>query len=375
MAKTPIKAKRRTSRRWRQFRLLLLVVMAAGIFYYWKPWMPFIQMRLPAAVMPAPAQALPSEKDAVTARKGTVYTVNGLALKALKTDGSVLWERKLSKPAAGVIPSYDGVIAMSADRKSLLKYSALGKLMGEVPAAGPYTGIYESAVGLLFEERNLRQYTWTDSAGNVLGTQQIPDEHLIKIAVDPESGDTVIATLKTDEGMLESALHRFDGSGRLTGARTFRDAVLVHMQFSGSQLVVVLDDRMISLDEQMKDRWTVQEPARYQAVGFGTETFWVVRAQAGIAEAQVLQCYNQDGKVLFSLPVNDRMSLLAIGEKEQAAVVTGQRLQVFTGKGVSNGELQLPKVPEKIVWLTQKQLLIFYGDSVSIESIDTRQIK
>lgn len=375
MSKKPMKTKRRSSRGWRKFRLLLLILLAAGAVYYWKPLTAAFQARMPVAGTPAAALTLPQEETAVTARKGTVYTVNGLSLKALKPAGSLLWERSLPAPGVAVMPSYDGVFVKSQDQDTLLRYSSLGKLMGEITAPGPYTHVYETVNGIIFEERTLRQYTWTEGSGKIRGTQQIPDEHIIKTAVDPDSGDTVIATLKTDGGTLESALHRYDSSGRLTGARTFRDAVLLHMQFTQSQLVVVLDDRMISLDAQMKDHWIVQEPARYQAVSFGAETFWVDRVQTGFQETQVLQCYNQEGKVLFSLPMKDRITLLTAGDKDQVAVVFGQRLQVYSGKGVMNGEMQLPKAPEKMIWLSQKHLLIFYGDSVSIENIDKREIQ
>lgn len=375
MGKKTVKTKRRSSKKLRQFRLLILICLIVGGFYYWRPLTAAVQGWLPAKESQVAATALPAEDTAIAVRKGTVYTVAGRSLKALKPDGSVLWERSLSQAAGTVMPSYDGVFVIPEDPQKLLRYSSLGKLLGETTAPGPYSHVYESVNGILFEERSLRQYMWTDGSGNLLGTQQIPDEHIIKTTVDPESGDTVIATLKTDGGTLESALHRFDSHGRLTGARTFRDAVLLNMQFTASGLVVVLDDRIISLNQQMKDNWSVREPASYEAVSFGSAYFWVDRIQTGAEGSQALQCYNQDGKVLFSLPFKDPLTLLAAGEGDYVAVVSGQRLQVYSGKGTLNSEIQLVKVPEKMIWLNQKHLLIFYGDSVSIENIDKRIIQ
>lgn len=374
MRKKTEKNKRRptSSRRLRQLRLLILIGMVAGAAFYWKPLVSIVQAWLPVKSVPAAGLVLPAQEGAVTSRKGTVYTVTGQALKALKPDGTVIWERNMPHAGTAVLPSYDGVFVKPDVPGKLLRYTSLGKLMAEIPVPGPYTHVYESVNGILFEERSLQQYTWVDSSGGLLGSQQIPGEHIIKTAVDPDSGDTVIATLKTDGGTLESALHRFDSHGRLTGARTFRNAVLLNMQFVGTRLIVVLDDRLISLNEQMKDHWVVQEPAIYQAVSFGSAHFWVNRVQTGLEGNQVLQCYSLEGKVLFTVPFKDRLTLLAAGENNQVAAVSGQRVQIFSGKGVLDSEFQLVKVPEKILWLNDKRLLIFYGDSVSIENSDKR---
>ncbi len=375
MSKHAKKTKRRSSRKLRQMRLLILICLTAGMLYYWGPITAAVQVWIPAGKQDAARSAalgLPAQETEVTVQKGTIFMLADHALKALKSDRSLLWSKELKDPAQSVIPSYDGVFVQSEDAEKLLRYSFLGKLMGEVPVPGPFSQVYESVNGILFENRSLRQYTWTDSSGKVLGTQVVQEEHILKTTVDTDSGDTVVATLKTDGGTLESTLHRFDSSGRLTGARTFRDAVLLNMQFMNSRLIVVLDDRMISLDQQMKDHWVVREPARYQAVSYGPENFWVDRVQTGAQDNQVLQCYNQDGKVLFSLPFKGELTLMAAGEGHQVAAVSGQRLQIYSEKGILNSEIQLTKVPEKIVWLNAKHLLIFYGDSVSTESIDKR---
>lgn len=370
------KLKRRSSRKLRQLRLLFLICIVAGTVFYRIPLSDAVQGFLPSGKPETAAasgtQVLPAQEAAVTARKGTVYTVGGRSLKALKANGALLWAKTLEAPGAAVLPSYDGVFVRPESANILLRYSALGKYMNEVPVPENFSHVYESVNGILFEDRQLRQYTWTDIKGKVLGTQLIPEAHILKTAVDPETGDTVIATLKSDGGTLESALHRFDASGRLTGARTFRDAVLLHMQFMESQLVVVLDDRIINLDQQMKDRWMVREPARYQAVSFGTEHFWVDRIQTGFQEVQTLQCYNKEGKALFSLPFKDPLTLLEAGEGRQVAVVSGQHVQIYSEKGILNAEIQLAKVPHRIQWLNEKYLLIYYGDAIGIENINKR---
>lgn len=376
MSKHREKLKRRFSSKLRQLRLLLLICLAAGTLFYWEPMVSVIQGQISAGksipANRAAALALPIRDNSVAIRKGIVFIVKDRSLKALKADGSLFWEKELKEPAESVIPSYDGVFVKPAKAGSLIKYSSMGKFICDVAAPSSFTHLYESINGILFENRSLRHYTWTDGVGRILGTQLIPEEYILKTTVDPESGDTVIATLKTEGGTLESALQRYDSSGRLTGARTIRDAVLLNMQFIKSQLIVVLDDRMISLNEQMKDRWIVREPVRYQAVSFGSEHFWVDRTQAGFQETQILQCYNPDGKVIFSLPFKDRLTLLEAGIGEQVAVVSGQKVQIYSEKGILNSEIQLTKVPEKIQWLNAKQLLIFYGDSIGIENTDKR---
>lgn len=376
MKRPPKKQKRRSSRRQRQFRLLLLICMAAVIAFYHKPIINSVKSLFPAenqaALSLSSTVTLPAKKSAVTARKGIVYVLTDKSIKALKSNSSVLWEKELENAASSVIPSYDGVFVVQSDGSKLIRYSPLGKLTGEIPVPGPFSHVHESVNGILFEDRETCQYTWTDVYGKILGNQLIQEDHILKTEVDPDSGDTVIATLKSDGSTLESALHRYDSSGRLTGARTFRDGVLLNMRFDGSQLIVVLDDRIISLDQQMKDHWTVREPARYEAVSFGQEHLWVERIQTGVQEAKVLQCYNQDGKAIFSLPVKGSLTLLEAGEGNQVAVVLGQLIQIYSEKGILNSEIQLAKVPDKIIWLNSKHLLIYFGDSVSIENIDKR---
>lgn len=366
------KKKNRGSRKLRQLRLLVLIGLLAGVVFYWTPLIGIFQGLLPSgrtAAVNNPAVILSAQEAATAVRKGIVYTMTGKTLKAIKPEDSVLWEKNTELASASVLPSYDGVFVVPPEKDRLYRYSTLGKLMNEVPVPGPFTHIYESVSGILFEDRPMNQYTWTDISGKVLGSQQVAEEHILKTAMDSETGDTIIATLKTDGGTLESALHRYDSNGRLMGARTFKDSVLLNMQFIQSQLVVILDDRMISLDSQMKDHWIVREPARYQAVSFGSDKFWVERVQTGFKETQVLQCYSKEGKALLSLPFDRDITLLSAGDGNQVAVGTGQKIQVYSEKGNLTAEMQLAKVPQKILWLDGKHLLIFYGDSVSIMSV------
>lgn len=370
--------KRNTSRRLRQLRTLGLLLAVGALAFFWQP----LQQRLqgPAALRTVaapeqalPLQALPADAAAVAVRKGLVYTLATDRLRAIRPDGSVQWEKTLPEPGVQLYPSFDGVLVRTGGG-DLLRYNALGKATGRVAVPGEFSGVQESVSGLLFEDRQGGRYTWTDVSGKVLGTQEITGAHILKAVMDPNSGDTVIATLKSDGSVLESALHRFDAAGRITGARTFRDAVLLHMAFMDSRLTVVLDNRILSLDPQMRDYWLVRDPARYQGADFGPERFWVDRIQTGVQEAQALQCYDRDGQVVVSIPTVGDITLMEAGPRNLVAAVSGQRLQVFTDRGVLSGEIQLPKVPLGIHWLDEKHLLIRYGDGFSIEATEARKI-
>ncbi len=368
---SPGKRKHKTTKRFRQIRLLVLLIFAAGLAFYRTPLLEAVRVGIPpktsSASTPAALLSIPALEGSAAVRNGTVYLLQRKALKALKADGSLIWEKALTEPALSVIPSYDGIFVKS-QKGPLLRYSSLGKFMNEITVPGSFGNVYESAKGILFEDRALRQYFWTDVAGKLLGTQQLAEEQILKTAVDPESGDAVIATLKADGATLESALHRFDANGRLIGARTFRDAVVLDMEFMESRLVVILDDRLISLDAQMEDHWLVKEPVKYQGASFGKKSFWINRVQ----DDQMLQCYSVEGKVLISLPFKEPMTLMEAGEGNQVAVVSGQRVQVYSEKGDQLSDLTLAKVPQRLFWLSDKHLLIFYGDSASIENIGTR---
>lgn len=370
--KRPEKKKRQSGRRWRQLRLLLLIGMAAGMFFFHTPLIKTVQGWLPnhapEASQTSAGFEIPAKEGLSAVRKGTLYIVNGKRLKALNPGGELLWQKELKETAASVMPSYDGVFVRTEKGDRILRYSSLGKLMSEVPVPGPFTVVHESAKGILFEDRESRQYFWTDVSGKLLGTQPLQEEQILKTVVDPESGDAAIATLKADGATLESALQRYDANGRLVGARTFKDAVLLDMAFMDSQLVVILDDRIISLDQQMEDHWLVKEPARYQGSSFGEKFFWINRAQ----EDQTLQCYSRDGKVMISLPFKDRITLMAAGEDNQVAVVSGQRVRVYSQNGDLKSDMTLHKVPQKIYWLSARQLLVFYGDAAGIETIGAR---
>ncbi len=362
----------------RQLRTLGLLLIFGALAVFWQPLLQRFQG--PAAVRTAAApeqalslRALPADAGAVAVRKGLVYTLAGQTLRAIRPDGTAQWEKTLSKPGLQLYPSFDGVLVRTGET-ALLRYNALGKPTGSVAVPGEFTGVQESVSGLLFEDRQSGRYTWTDVSGKVLGTQEITGAHILKAVMDPDSGDTVIATLKSDGSVLESALHRFDAAGRITGARTFRDAVLLHMAFMDSRLTVVLDNRILSLDPQMRDYWLVKDPARYQGADFGPEQFWVDRIQTGVQEAQVLQCYDRDGRVVVSIPTAGAITLMKAGPRNQVAAVSGQRLQIFTDRGVLSGELQLPKVPLGIHWLDDKHLLVRYGDGFSIEVTEARKI-
>lgn len=367
------KKQQQTSRRLRQFRLFLLIGIVAGIIVYRNPLIGFVEAWIPVdatkASVPTAGVIIPSEEELSTVRKGVLYLLNGKQLSAVKADGSLLWKKELKEPVVSVMPSYDGVFVKTEKSNKLLRYSSIGKMMSEISVPGSFTVLYETSKGILFEDRELRQYIWTDVSGGVLGTQQLPEEQILKTVVDPESGDAAIGTLKADGATLESALQRYDASGRLIGARTFKDAVLLDMQFLDSQLVVVLDDRIISLDQQMEDHWLVKEPARYQGSSFGDKCFWINRVQ----EDQILQCYNKDGKVMTSLPLKETMTLMETGSENQVAVVTGQRVRVYSENGDLKSDMTLHKVPLKVHWLSSKQLLIFYGDSAGIENIAARE--
>lgn len=371
--KRPEKQRKQASKRMRQLRLLLLIGLAAGILYYRVPLISVVQGWLPANVSrastPAAGMTIPPQEKLSAVRKGTLYLLNGKGLRAIKADGTPLWKKELKEPAIAVTPSYDGVFVNTEKGDRLLRYSSMGKLLGEVSVPGSFTAVHETSKGILFEDRELKQYIWTDVSGSALGTQQLPEEQILKVVVDPESGDAAIATLKADGATLESSLQRYDAGGRLIGARTFKDAVLLDMQFMDSQLVVVLDDRILSLDQQMEDHWLVKEPARYQGSSFGEKFFWINRVQ----EDQMLQCYSQEGKVMISLPLKETMTLMEAGDDNQIAVVSDQRIRVYSQSGDLESDMTLHKVPQRLKWLSPKVLLIFYGDSAGIENIGARE--
>ncbi len=370
--KRPAKQRKQASRRIRQLRLLLLIGLVAGSIYYRIPLMNHVQGWLPinqTKVSTAESRlSIPSEEERTAVRKGILYLLSGKQLIAVKADGTTLWKKELNEAAVSVMPSYDGVFIKTEKNRILLRYSALGKRMSDIPVPGSFTGVHESSKGILFEDRGLKQYTWTDISGNVQGSQQLQDEEVLKAVVDPESGEVVIATLKADGATLESSLQRYDAGGRLIGARTFKDAVLLDMQFMDSQLVVVLDDRIISLDQQMEDHWLVKEPARYQGSSFGESFFWINRVQ----EDQMLQCYSKEGKVMISLPLKETMTLMEAGNDNQIAVVSDQRVRVYSQSGDLESDMALHKVPQRLKWLSSKLLLVFYGDSAGIENIGAR---
>lgn len=373
--------KKRSSRLLRRFRTLLLLAGIGLAVFYWQPLMQLLPGReqpaapaAKAAMAPAASAVWPTDPAFVAVRRDTAYLLSGPVLRALKPDGTPLWEKTLPEPGTALYPSFDGVFVQVGDGTRLLRYSGMGKLNGTVIAPGPFTAVQESVNGILFEDRTSGRFTWTDVAGKVLGTQDLAEAHILKAVMDPDSGDTVIATLKNDGSTLESALHRFDAGGRLTGARTFRDAVLLQMGFMNTRLMVVLDNRLISLDPQMRDYWLVRDPARYQGAAFGQDRLWVDRIQTGVQEAQVVQCYNRDGQVVTSIPFTGGVSLMAAGPKDQLAVVSGQRVQIYTERGALGGELQLAQVPLGLTWLDDKRLLVRYGDSYSIETTEARKL-
>lgn len=365
------------SRGMRRLRTLLLLLTVGGVIFFRVPLMEFVKAatadtRKPAVAATADAEQFSASSGAFAIRKGVIYQLTEQSLNGYKAEGSLLWSKTLSEKTAGLFSSYDGVFILTAQEDKLLRYSPLGKLLGTVAVPGEFTAVSESLKGIVFEDRGKNAYTWTDVTGKILATHEMTEEHVLKSVVDPESGDTVIATLKNDGNAIESALYRFDYAGRLSGARTFKDAIVLDMNFLKARLMVVLDNKLISLDPQMRDHWLIKEPARYQDVSFSEESFWVNRTQGESQTGQMIQCYLGSGELKASVSFKESLNGMSAGANNQVAIATKSSIRIYSNKDTIGDEIQLSNAPTRVTWIDDSHLMVYYTDGAEIVKTNKR---
>jgi len=299
---------------------------------------------------------------------GILCYLEGTSLHAVDSSRKRVWTRTALPGTDRIRFSDHTILAYSRSSQKVERISPQGRLLSTVSLTGMYQSVLESDKGLVFMEPDTGMYAWVRLKGEGRGSFPVSDGKILLSRVNPITGDLAIATLRNNQGSLETTLLRYDSEGRLSGVRAFQGAVLVDAGFEGDTLVVILDSGILALNDQMRELWTLREPSRFYQTSFGPDFCWMHRFPDGQSTA-ALQYMDSLGHIGATVPLDAETSLLAAYPDKRVAAASDRQIWIYDGKGKKIDGFQLDETPTGISWLDNGHIVLQYKNRVDIRAV------